>query len=206
MRGVGFLVVDDDVGVANTVGRVLGNFAPAEVVTTTREAFAAVAKLRLGIVVDVEMPGASGLDILRHGRVANPHTPAMILTAHDWPAIFSTAVELNANYVPKPAEYDTLVKFATRSLAQIVNGTSAVEAVLKRWTTEHGLRPSETDILRCAASGLDRDEIAKLRGVSVATVHTQINRLLEATHDVKLCHAAGRILREALAISSVQPR
>lgn len=55
------------------------------------------------------------------------------------------------------------------------------ETLLTSWRGDFGLTSAEMEVLRCAIAGLNRDEIAASRGVSVNTVKTQIRGILNRT-------------------------
>lgn len=100
------LVVEDDPTVARVVEVALGlNEHEVTVATTPREA---LDRLREGgqdlVVLDVNLPGASGLEILRHLREElGRDTPVIMLSALQQKDVVVRALEMGANdYVTKP--------------------------------------------------------------------------------------------------------
>jgi CheY-like chemotaxis protein len=66
------------------------------------------------IIMDVRMPGHSGLEILTLLRTANWTTPVVLITAFPEPDIVARASELNATVFGKPFDIDDL-RFAVLS-------------------------------------------------------------------------------------------
>jgi DNA-binding CsgD family transcriptional regulator len=91
------------------------------------------------------------------------------------------------------------------SLAELfeadANGQTLAERVSRgaaAWGATYELSDAEVDVLRSAALGESRTEIARRRGTSVQTVATQAARLLRRTRDGSLERAANRLLREVV--------
>ena len=100
------LVVDDDDGIRSLVKKYLNenNF----LVTTANSAEDASEKISIIrfdlIILDIMMPGKSGLDFLRENR-ENINTPIILLTAKGEPNERIEGLEMGADdYLPKPFE------------------------------------------------------------------------------------------------------
>jgi len=62
------------------------------------------------IVVDLRMPGRSGLDVIRDVKALDPTTTAVVLTGYGSIATALEAVKLGAtNYLTKPADVDQII-------------------------------------------------------------------------------------------------
>jgi two-component system, OmpR family, response regulator len=101
------LIVEDDDLVANAIGCGLGEAGFA--VDRTRSAEAAEAALAAEhfdlAVVDVGLPGADGLELVRRARRAGASLPILILTARDTLAVKVEALDLGADdFLMKPFE------------------------------------------------------------------------------------------------------
>src|SRR5579872_6977652 len=55
-----------------------------------------------GVLMDVRLPGGSGLALLRLARVRWPLVPAMLMTGYNDDKAANTAFDLRADYVIKP--------------------------------------------------------------------------------------------------------
>ena len=71
------------------------------------------------VLTDLKLPNASGLDVLRHARIAQPTTPVVVLTAF---GTVGTAVEAMkagaADFLEKPVELDDLFELVAGVLGE----------------------------------------------------------------------------------------
>lgn len=62
------------------------------------------------VLVDLKMPGKSGLDLLREARALQPELKIVVLTGYGSIATATEAVKLGAHYyLPKPADVDDIL-------------------------------------------------------------------------------------------------
>lgn len=62
-------------------------------------------------VVDMKMPGKSGLDVIKDGLAVHPDLKIVVLTGYGSIATATDAVRLGAlSYLPKPADVDDILK------------------------------------------------------------------------------------------------
>ena len=106
------LVADDEASVRDLLVRVLGNAGHDVVAVESGEA----ALLRLAresfdiLVVDKNLPGMDGLDVMRLVRSHHPHLRAIMITAYPTPASEQVALNLGVHsYVTKPFGIVTIV-------------------------------------------------------------------------------------------------
>jgi DNA-binding NarL/FixJ family response regulator len=106
------LLVDDHPGIVQALGRVL---APAcdvvGVVTDGREVAGAAARLQpVVIVLDLNLPNVSGLDVCRQITRDNPQTKVIVITAMADDAMRDEALAAGASgFVHKSAANDLIV-------------------------------------------------------------------------------------------------
>jgi DNA-binding NtrC family response regulator len=108
------LIVDDDVAVTNYFMVFLvqtGLFEPS-VVNDSREVAGLLQRERFdAILLDMDMPNVSGMDILRAMRGKGDDTPAVILTGVSDVDLAVRAMKLGAfDYLTKPVDDETLVQ------------------------------------------------------------------------------------------------
>ena len=117
------LVVDDDPQLLDTLREYLDNLGNRYIVeTATRgsEALRMVARARPHVVIlDVEMPGMTGVEVLASLRALDPTIPVIMLTANTDGSVAAETLKLGAvSYAPKPLDVrylDHLVAtFATK--------------------------------------------------------------------------------------------
>jgi len=147
-----------------------------------REAIAAVRQLEPDVVLmDVVMPGMSGIAATRSIKAAYPDTNVLALTMHEDEQYFFEMLMAGATgYVPKRAAPDDLIS-AIRAVSQghvFLYPTLAkmlVEDYLKRGDldedpTQSKLTPREREVLTHIAEGHTNREIADKLVISVKTV------------------------------------
>lgn len=104
------LLVDDDALVRELYGRLLGDHGFRVVVASSGpEGLACAAGERMeAVVLDIVMPGMSGLEVLERLRTTDPDLPVIILTGHPTSQAAITALKLGA--------FDFIVKGQEQSL------------------------------------------------------------------------------------------
>lgn len=119
------LIVEDDDRLRGRLSRAL-----AERGFETREAGdapSAVAAAREDspeyVLVDLRVPGGSGLDVVREVMSIDPGTTVVVLTGYGSIATAVEAVRLGAaEYLTKPADVDQIVAALTRTQASVTGG------------------------------------------------------------------------------------
>lgn len=126
------LVVDDDPSILRLLRAALGDLGDLVVAETGEQALRLTMDGALPdlVVLDVAMPGASGLDVLRAWR-ADPRThdlEVVLLSGHDTPADQAAGYDAGADaYVSKPLDVDVLQSLLGAMLA---NRAAQKQAVL----------------------------------------------------------------------------
>jgi two-component system, NarL family, nitrate/nitrite response regulator NarL len=138
-------------------------------------------------VLDVAMPGKSGLEVLRAVRAERLPTRIVLLTASiaDSDVLDATAAGLDG-LVMKDAAPDELVACIRTVLAggtwlsrEAVNGAVAREMVQRAQPGRHAdlLTPREREIVASVAEGLSNKVIAHRLGVSEGTVKIHLHNI-----------------------------
>ncbi len=101
------LIVDDEDLIRRMLGRLLKRHNyDCTLANSAREARERLAEQEFALVLsDVNMPGESGIDLVRYVQEAFPDTAAVMVTGVDDPEIANSALELGAyGYIIKPFE------------------------------------------------------------------------------------------------------
>lgn len=148
------------------------------------------------VVMDITMPGASGIEALRHIRQFDRDARVLIFSMHQGAAFALKAFEAGAaGYVTKSSAPDELVRAVEtvlagrRAMSEDVAREIATERLSQQRSELDGLSPRETEILRLVASGRAADEIAATLHLSPKTVqnyHYQIKAKVGARTDADL--------------------
>jgi two-component system, NarL family, response regulator NreC len=178
------LVVDDHAVVRAGLCRVLDAEDDIEVVgeaeTGERAIFEAIESKPDVIVMDVVMPGKSGIEATPEVLRAVPTTKVLVLSMQDDPRYVRAAFEAGARgYVLKEAA-DTEVVGAVRSVAAgeryvhpaLGARLVAAEVDERRRVDEDPLSDREREVLRLLALGHTNQEIAEMLFISVRTAET----------------------------------
>jgi len=139
------------------------------------------------ILLDVSLPGPSGLDILKDIRRHLPKTPVLVLSYHPESVYGIRSLRSGATgYVTKQSAHEVLVDAVKRVLAGRKYVSPALAEMLAGDVeTDHGSRPHESlssrefEILRRLGAGKRLTEIAEELSLSPKTVGTYRARILE---------------------------
>lgn len=110
-------------------------------------------------ILDIEIPGMTGLEILSHVREKNFNTRVIIVTTFKRPGYYEKAVANDVDaYVLKERSVDDLVK----TIYKVVKGEKEYSASLMTslFTESNPLTHKEQVVLREIGNGLSSEEIA----------------------------------------------
>jgi DNA-binding NarL/FixJ family response regulator/tRNA A-37 threonylcarbamoyl transferase component Bud32 len=137
------------------------------------------------LLLDLNMPGTGGLDVLPEIRETLPNIKVLILTGRDEDSYIMRALRAGAHgYVLKTTDEDALVQ-AVQDVAEghVVLGHGVAERVVQLMTYEErpreGLSEIEETILLGVAAGLTNDQIAERLRIDPQLVAAQLVTLIE---------------------------
>jgi DNA-binding NarL/FixJ family response regulator len=189
--GLRLLVVDDHAIVREGLARIVENTGAGWAVTQAGSGFQALEVLRRQeidlAIVDLSMPGMSGLDLIKRIKAEYPRVGVLVLSMHAEEQYALRAFKAGANgYVTKDRVSDELVH-AVRKVAAggaYVTPSLAEQVVMQL----HGgsdrprhaqLSDRELDVLRRLVAGQRPTDIADALHLSVKTVSTHMARTRE---------------------------
>jgi FixJ family two-component response regulator len=106
-------LIDDDASVRRGLGRLLKSAGYDVITCDTPEAYLALTSYKKPscLLLDIRMPGMTGLDLQRALHEDDSHPPIVLLSGHVDAATAERALSEGAVAVlSKPVDYDTLVK------------------------------------------------------------------------------------------------
>lgn len=126
------------------------------------------------VVLDIQMPEGSGLEVARQLRAQGSTVGILILTAFDDPPYLKAALEIGANgYVLKSSEADEIVD----AVRAVYEGKQVLDSKLKAMPHTEDINPAtitlterEVDVLRLTARGLTNKAIGFELSISDRTV------------------------------------
>jgi two-component system, NarL family, invasion response regulator UvrY len=201
------LVVDDHPLVRRGIVQVLSAEFSNGLVGEASNAAEALASVWAGdwqaVVLDISLPGRSGLELLKDIKDARPRLPVLILSTYPESQFATRMLRAGAaGYLTKESPPEVLIQAVRRVLA---GGKYISPAVGEHLAAEVGIDPTkpihdllsdrEYEVMLRIAAGEPVGEIAKVLHLSVKTVSTYRSRILEKTgmkSNAELTHYAIR--------------
>jgi len=164
------------------------------------------------VVMDVRMPGLSGIEATRQIKEELPHTKILMLTISDEEDDLYQAIKAGANgYLLKEISIDEIGN-AVRSVhgGQSLISPSMASKLLnefasmikkeeeKQQVPAPRLTPREMEVLQHVAKGMNNREIAKTLFISENTVKNHVRNILEKLHLHSRMEAVVYAVREKL--------
>jgi two-component system invasion response regulator UvrY len=154
------------------------------------------------VVLDLSMPGVSGLDLVRRMTARQPSARILVFSMHEDPSLAERAVQLGARgYVTKSSAPEALASAVADMMAgRVAFSPDIAQALAILKVTGEGnlltaLSAREFEIFRLIARGQTVSSIATLLNLSAKTVanyHSMIKQKLGIASDVELVLLAQR--------------
>ncbi len=188
---INILIADDHALIREGLKKILKKESDMEVLSEARnaqEVFELVKNRKLSIVLlDISMPGVSGLDVLGELKQNYPKLPVLILSMHPEERFAVRALKAGASgYITKDSAVEELVK----AIRKVVSGSKYVSPHLAEKLADEleknsekplheTLSDREFQVMLMIAAGKKVSEIAEELSLSISTVNTYRTRILE---------------------------
>jgi DNA-binding NarL/FixJ family response regulator len=130
-------------------------------------------------LMDLRLPGMSGLDALRAIRREDPHAKCVVLTTYEGDEDIHQALLAGAlGYIIKGMSHETLVDALRRVHAGTRFLPQPVARSLADRTPNSDLSPREREVLSLMVHGNSNKEIATALGITEATVKCHVSVIL----------------------------
>ena len=187
---VRILVADDHAVVRHGLRQVLSLAPELSVVAEAKNAWETLERVREGgvdvILLDMSMPGLSGIDLIRRVKADAPRIPVLVLSMHaDW-QIAARAIKAGATgYLTKDSEPEVLIE-AIRQVAKggnFIDPALATRMVFNASSTESesanvAMSDREYQVFLALVQGRSLIDIAEELHLSAKTVSTHKFRLM----------------------------
>ena len=200
------LLVDDHAVVRQGYASLLKALLPEVQVDEAgsgEEALSAVPLLAPHLVVlDIGLPGISGLETCRRLRQRLPQLPVLFFSMHDELSLVRQALDAGATgYITKSSSPDVLVEAVRRTLAgqMYIEQGLATQLASQKYTQGavdprlQSMTPREMEVFVMLSRGLPTQKIAETLCISNKTVSnymTLLKHKLQVTSQVELVHLA----------------
>jgi DNA-binding NarL/FixJ family response regulator len=141
------------------------------------------------VLLDLGLPGCSGIEALLHFRREFPATRVLVVSAREDRATVTAALVAGAaGYVPKTAPLLKMVE-AIRLVADggtyipaevFAPGVSAPDKAITTTTDVLGLTEREVDVLRLLAQGMNNKEIARVLDMAEESAKQHVREVFRA--------------------------
>ncbi len=170
--------VEDDIGARTIFAKKLrANGISCEEFSEAEEA---ISRLQPGshdvLIIDIRLPGMSGVELLSQLRLRQIHAPCILITAFNSLEYAREAFQASASYLlEKPFSFKSL-----QALVQKVFETpGTLQHCVDRGLTKLGLKSREEEVARYLLKGLSNAEIARMTGISEKTTKHYITLIFE---------------------------
>lgn len=176
-------LVDDDASVRRALARLLKSaghqvqtFASAREFLGTNAGTEEAACL----VLDVRMPGLTGIDLQRELQTMNRNVPIVFITGHGDIPMSVKAMKAGAvDFLPKPVNDTDLLRAIERAITRACRDRAerkVIEDIQRRVET---LTPREREVIALVASGMPNKRIAFELGTVEKTIKVHRARVME---------------------------
>lgn len=192
------LLADDEGLIRSALATLLPLEGDFEVVTEAengRDALAAFAEHRPDVLVlDLEMPELTGLEVAERVLAEHPEQSVVILTRHARPGNLRNALRQGVRgFIGKDADPSRIAA----AVAEVASGGRYIDAAISAQALidDCPLTERERDVLRVASDGYSVRDIARILHLAPGTVRNYLSSAIGKTH-TKTRHDAARVARE----------
>ena len=176
-------LVDDDASVRKALTRLIKSaghqvesFASAQEFIESKPETTGVACL----VLDVRMPGLSGLDLQRELLAANAILPIIFITGHgDVPTSVRAMKAGAVDFLQKPVKDKDLLTAIEQSLARAARDQSEREEIAAIRQRVESLSPREFEVMALVVTGMLNKQIAAKLGIVEKTIKVHRGRVMD---------------------------
>jgi two-component system, LuxR family, response regulator FixJ len=197
-------VVDDDTGVRNSLCFLLKSVGLSTQAHPSAAEFLQAYKAQQPgcLVLDVRMPGMSGLELQQQLNLRGATLPVIFITGHGDVPMAVDAMQHGAfDFLQKPFRDQDLIERVHRALERDVRSRSSLAQHAQIRSRFESLTPREREVLELMIRGKPNKVMAADLGVSQRTVEIHRARVMEKTGAASL----AQLVRMAMDLESQAP-
>ena len=198
-------VIDDDASMRQAIGRLLGAVGiDVQSFSSAQEFLSGALADALGcVVLDVRLPGLSGLDLQKEMIARGIHYPIIFVTGHGDIPMSVQAMKAGAvEFLTKPFRDQDLLD----AIGQAIDRDRAARKQRAELAELHectdSLTPREREVMTLVVSGSLNKQIALELGISEKTIKVHRGQVMHKMHADSLAD----LVRMAEKLSSVDPK
>jgi two-component system response regulator FixJ len=191
------IVIDDDEAVRGSLKLLLRSVKlPVAVYASAQEFLPTYAIDQPGcLVVDVRMPGMSGLELQQQLNLRGAMIPVIFITGHGDISMAVEAMRQGAfDFLPKPFRDQELLDRVQRALEKDAGNRREIAQTERVWELLDTLTPREREVLELVTSGKPNKVMAAELGVSQRTVEIHRARVMEKMHASSLAQLVRMVM------------
>lgn len=182
MNGAATHIVDDDPAVRDALQWLLQSRGVSSQIWKSAESFLSFASPELGgcLLLDVRMPGMSGIELFDRLRALNCRLPVIFLTGHgDVPMAVQALKDGAFDFIEKPYDDNALVDKVLAAFAHDAKRCARDGSILFLQQRLEQLTQREQEVMRQILAGKLNKVIADELGIAMRTVEVHRSRIFE---------------------------
>lgn len=175
-------IVDDDASVRDSLSLLLSLRGYATAIFASGEDFLSAIKPDWGgvLVVDIRMPGMSGLELQQRLMTQDVKLPVIVITAHgDVAAARQAFLAQAVDFIEKPFDPKQLIGAIENALKGVADIYHTQAHQISQKPNFEQLSPREREVLSLMTRGIHNRTIAEELGISARTVEVHKARVME---------------------------
>lgn len=195
------VIVDDDAAVRDALSVLLEMEGLRVRTFETGEAFLSeAANLKPGcVLMDVHMPGRSGIDILDALGGAAYHAPIVMISGQGDVPMAVYAMKHGAfDFIEKPFDAPIVMARVKEAMSRVAGGSAvSMSGRLPAFPGHDSLTAREVDVLEHIVAGASNKEAGRLLGISPRTIEVHRARIMEKLKARNTAELVRLVYREA---------
>jgi RNA polymerase sigma factor (sigma-70 family) len=173
-------IVDDDQALRDSLAWLLASVGLEAQTFADGEQFLAMPAAWQVVLLDVRMPGLSGMQVQQHLADQSETTPVIMMTGHGDVPMAVTALKNGAfDFIEKPFNHQQLIDSVQQALSLAQQQRQQEQSLSTLREHFDALRPKEQLIVKYVAEGMTSREIATQVALSSKTVEVYRQRAMK---------------------------